>query len=438
MKFFGTDGIRGEVFKNIDHKIAFECGNALCKLKDNPKIILGKDTRVSGDYITMSFCLGAILGGATVVDVDICPSATVAYLAKNLGYDFGIVITASHNLPTHNGIKIFNENGQKLGDEYEERLENYIGDYVRKDIMQLGEYKKLPKLKQKYINFLKKSIKCDLSGLKIVLDCCHGASTEIAPKIFKRLGAKVLIINGSPDGRKINVRCGATDVAKLKIAVKNNKADVGFAFDGDSDRIIGVDEKGEEIDGDKIIFVVANYLKQHNILKNNLVVGTKLTNLGIQNALKDNKIDIKLADIGDKYVIEEMLKSGAVLGGEKSGHIIMSDYLQTGDGILCAVKLAEILKLSQKKFSELANVEIYPQICINCPVKDKYAVINNKNLDNFIKDIEAHCADKLSILVRKSGTENVIRIMVMGKNEILAKKYAQLLEQKVNEINQNL
>ncbi len=434
MTYFGTDGMRGEVFKSIDHKIAFDCGNALCNIKDNPKIIVGKDTRVSGDYITLAFCLGAILGGATVVDVDICPSAAVAYLTQNLGYDFGIVVTASHNPPTHNGIKIFSGKGQKLGDEYEKQLEKYFGNYIRKDVMRLGKYKKLPKIKQKYINFLKKTIKTELFGLKIVLDCCHGASTKIAPKLFKQLGAKVITINESPDGSKINVSCGATDVSKLKIAVKNNKADVGFAFDGDSDRVIAVDEKGEEVDGDKILYIIAKYMKNQYILKNNLVVGTKLTNLGIQNALNDNGIAVKLADVGDKYVIDEMIKSGGVLGGEKAGHIILSDYLKTGDGILCAVKLAEILKLSQKKFSELANVEIYPQISINCAVKNKDAVISNEQLNDMIRDIERVCAGKIYIVVRKSGTENVIRIMTMGKDEILATKYAKMIEQKVKEI----
>ena len=438
MRYFGTDGIRGKVFQEIDQNIAFDCGNALCKLTKNPKIVLGKDSRISGDFLTLAFSLGVISGGGIVEDVGICPTAGIAYLTKTLGYDYGVVISASHNPPDNNGIKIFNSKGQKLGDDVELELEKYFGEHIVVDAMHLGKFTSKPKLIKKYIQFLYNSVKKPLKNLKIVLDCCFGASTVVAPYVFKSLGADVFVINKKPDGEKINIKCGATDTTMLKRVVKEKKADLGLAFDGDSDRIIAVDELGTEVDGDKIIYLFALDKQKQGKLSKNVVVATKLTNLGVQNELESYGIKTILADIGDKYVIEEMLKNGAVIGGEKSGHIILLDYLPTGDGILCGLKLAEILKTESKKLSQLADVKLFPQYSIDCIVKDKNVVINNEKLKKQVEEIEKTAQGKSRVLVRKSGTEPKIRIMAESENEEFAKKCVNILENLVKDINNSL
>ena len=432
--YFGTDGIRGKVLEDIGHLLSFKCGNALNNLVKNPKVIIGRDSRKSGSYINLAFCLGVVTGGGSVDDVGICPTAGIAYLTKHLKYDFGVVISASHNPPDNNGIKIFNSQGQKLGEKLERKLESLFDKKCITDAISLGNYNQDVDLLKKYEFFLQNGVTNDLSSLKIVLDCCYGASCKIAPKVFKKLGAKVFVINNKFNGDKINVNCGATNVESLKKEVLRKKANLGLAFDGDSDRVIAVDEKGNEVDGDKILYLLANHLKKQNKLTNNLVVGTKLTNLGIQNKLKEKGIDIVLADIGDKYVVEEMITHNALLGGEKAGHIILSEYLLAGDGILTGIKIAEIMKKEQKTLSSLTNVEIYPQCSINCRVKDKDKIVSNMDLKNLVKDLENKVGNKARILVRKSGTEMLVRIMVESKDDNLAKELAKILEEKVKEI----
>lgn len=434
MGYFGTDGIRGKVLEDIGHELSFKCGNALNHLAKNPKVIIGRDSRKSGSYINLAFCLGVITGGGSVDDVGICPTAGIAFLTKHLGYDFGVVISASHNPPNNNGIKIFNSQGQKLGERRERELESLFDKKCIADAMCLGKYNQSIKLLKEYEKFLQSTITNDLSSLKIVLDCCYGASCKIAPKVFKKLGAKVTVINNELNGDKINVNCGATNVESLKKEVLRKKANLGLAFDGDSDRLIAVDELGNEVDGDKILYLLANNLKKKNELTNNLVIGTKLTNLGIQNKLKEKGIDILLTDIGDKYVIEEMMAQNAKLGGEKAGHIILSEYMLAGDGILTGIKIAEIMSKEKKTLSALTNVEIYPQCSINCRVKDKDKIVSDIGLKKLVKDLENKAGNKARILVRKSGTEMLVRIMVESKDSVLAKEFAKILEEKVKEI----
>lgn len=434
MGYFGTDGIRGKVLEDIGHELSFKCGNALNHLAKNPKVIIGRDSRKSGSYINLAFCLGVITGGGSVDDVGICPTAGIAFLTKHLGYDFGVVISASHNPPSNNGIKIFNSQGQKLGERRERELESFFDKKCIADAMCLGKYNQSIKLLKEYEKFLQSTITNDLSSLKIVLDCCYGASCKIAPKVFKKLGAKVTVINNELNGDKINVNCGATNVESLKKEVLRKKANLGLAFDGDSDRVIAVDELGNEVDGDKILYLLANNLKKKNELTNNLVIGTKLTNLGIQNKLKEKGIDILLTDIGDKYVIEEMMAQNAKLGGEKAGHIILSEYMLAGDGILTGIKIAEIMSKEKKTLSALTNVEIYPQCSINCRVKDKDKIVSDIGLKKLVKDLENKAGNKARILVRKSGTEMLVRIMVESKDSVLAKEFAKILEEKVKEI----
>ena len=434
MKYFGTDGIRGKIFEDVDHKIAFDCGNSLCALKSKPRIIIGKDTRLSNDYLTLAFSLGVLYGGGTVVDLGICPTPGVAYLTKHLGFDFGVMISASHNPPDNNGIKVFNSYGQKLGDILEQDLENHFGQYIKCEAMNLKNYIFNPKLVRKYIDFLQNSIDIDLKNLKIVLDCCHGASCKVAPTVFRKLGAKVFVINSKMDGEKINVNCGATNTRQLQESVKNHNADIGLAFDGDSDRLIAVDENGDEVDGDKIIYVLAKQLKKENKLKNDIVIGTLVTNLGIQKQLNKHSINIALANIGDKYVIEKMLETNSILGGEKSGHIILLNHLPTGDGILAGIQFAGVLKRNNCKFSALCDVKLYPQVNISIKVKDKDMIFEDKTLKQLIDEIESKNNQSVRVLVRKSGTEKVIRVMVESEDEKMANTYAKLLEKKVREI----
>ena len=437
MSFFGTDGIRGKVFKDINHQIAFDCGNALCKTKENVKIILGNDSRVSGDYLTLSFCLGVIYGGGSVDDVGLCPSAGVAYLTKALKYDYGVMISASHNPPDNNGIKIFASNGEKLGDEREKSLESKFGDYLIVDSMKLGKYVQKKNLVHKYEQFLIQAFDCDLSGVSIVLDCCFGASVRLAKNVFRKSGAKIKVINSIPCGTKINVSCGATNVTMLSKEVIKNHADLGLAFDGDSDRVIAVDENGEEVDGDKILYLLALDLKAKNKLKNNLVVGTVLTNLAIVEKLKEKNISMLLASVGDKYVMEQMKKNNSKLGGEKAGHIIISDYLDTGDGILAGIRLACVIKKQGMPLSKLLDINLYPQHSINIITENKDKIMSNEEFKKYVELMQNNNKN-FRILVRKSGTENLLRIMVEGKEEEKAKEIANIIKDKVIEIEKGL
>ncbi len=437
MKYFGTDGIRGKVFKDIDHKIAFDCGNALSKLKKSVKIILGKDSRVSCDYLALSFCLGVVFGGGEVDDVGICPSAGVAYLAKELNYDYGVMISASHNPPDNNGIKIFSNNGEKLGDKREEELEFNFKNYVKVDALHLGKCIQRKNLIKKYEKFLVQVIDNKLDGLKIVLDCCYGASVKVAKDVFKKSGAEIKVINGSLNGKKINVNSGATNTKMLAEKVVKERADLGLAFDGDSDRVIAVDEKGNEVDGDKIIYLLAKDLKEKNKLKNNTVVGTVLTNLAIVEKLEKENIKTILAPVGDKYVIEKMKENDVSLGGEKAGHIILSEYLNTGDGILAGIRLASILKEEKRALSKLIDITLYPQYSINYLTEKKDEIMLNTEFNNYIKKLQEENKN-LKILVRKSGTESLVRIMVEGRDEETTKEIANLIKEKVEKIEKGL
>ena len=401
MKYFGTDGIRGKVFKDIDHKIAFDCGNALSKLKKSVKIILGKDSRVSCDYLALSFCLGVVFGGGEVDDVGICPSAGVAYLAKELNYDYGVMISASHNPPDNNGIKIFSNNGEKLGDKREEELEFNFKNYVKVDALHLGKCIQRKNLIKKYEKFLVQVIDNKLDGLKIVLDCCYGASVKVAKDVFKKSGAEIKVINGSLNGKKINVNSGATNTKMLAEKVVKERADLGLAFDGDSDRVIAVDEKGNEVDGDKIIYLLAKDLKKKNKLKNNTVVGTVLTNLAIVEKLEKENIK------------------------------------NTGDGILAGIRLASILKEEKRALSKLIDITLYPQYSINYLTEKKDEIMLNTEFNNYIKKLQEENKN-LKILVRKSGTESLVRIMVEGKDEEKTKEIANLIKEKVEKIEKGL
>lgn len=427
--YFGTDGLRGKANEDLTFNLVYKVGNALTALKVNPKIIIGSDTRVSNSYFTIAIAGGAMSGGAEVIDLGIVPTAGVAYITKKLKADYGVVVSASHNGAEYNGIKIFSSKGYKIGDKEEERLERaFIHENVN-DFPNIGTYRQNFNAVKLYKEFLigiaEKALgKRGLKGKTIVLDCANGAAYKIAPEVFKKLGAKVIATSASKDGLKINDSCGALHPENLSKKVLKYKADMGFAFDGDSDRLIPVDENGNVLSGDQIIYGIAIYMKNRGLLKKNAVVGTRHTNVAIEKALAENKIELIRTDIGDKYVLEKLVENDLSIGGEQSGHIIFKDVHTTGDGILSAIEAAIVAVKENKKFSDLFNVKIYPQTNVDVVVDDKLRVINSEELDEAIADFNEKFKNSGRIMIRASGTEPKIRIMVESENESANKKIA--------------
>ena len=341
--FFGTDGLRGKVNEDLTQNIAYKIGNALSILKDNPKIIIGSDTRISNTYLSLSLASGAMSGGAKVIDVGVIPTAGVAYLVKTIKADYGIVISASHNSGEYNGIKVFDSDGYKLSDKEEERIERcFIREKIN-DFPNIGTYEQDFNLIKLYRNYLIERSERRLDGMTVVLDGAFGAAHRIAPEVFRKLGANVIASNCVNDGLKINQECGALYPDNLVKRVFRYKADIGFAFDGDADRLIAVDECGNVIDGDKIICALAKYFKKQGKLNKNVAVGTSHTNMAVEYELKKEGINLIRTDIGDKYVLAKLKEQGLSLGGEQSGHIIIKDLATTGDGILSAIIVANMI-----------------------------------------------------------------------------------------------
>jgi len=421
--YFGTDGIRGIVNNFLTPNLAFRCGNALAKKAlinfdkskyTKPLIVVGGDTRTSRNLIILSFCSGVLSGGVDVVDVGICPTPGVAFITKNIQASFGIVISASHNSAEYNGIKVFNGNGIKILDKEEELLEKDFEDIKLVNHKNIGIYKQNFKLTKIYKNHLLLSCSKKLSGLNVVLDCSNGASYKIAPDVFKSLGAKVYKHYCKNDGLNINNNCGALHTQNLQKLVKKHKADIGFAFDGDADRIITCDEKGNILDGDKILFVLATYLKSKNLLLNNTIVGTTHTNMGLEKQLKKQNITLLRTSVGDKYIINKLNQLNLNLGGESSGHIILKDFALTGDGVLTSIKIAEILLDAKKPLSQICCLKLYPQKNVDCIVQNKQKIIDSSVVKNCVSKNQNLLGNTGRIIVRSSGTEPKIRIMVEG------------------------
>jgi len=421
--YFGTDGIRGEYGKSLTPQLAFSVGNALTQIKQSPSVIIGCDTRVSSDILLLSVCSGILQGGGNAFSVKTIPTAGISYLSKD--FDFGIIITASHNPAQYNGIKIFNNVGQKLNDEEEEHLEEFLSSSYM--AAQCGRYIEDESLKQKYLDHLLSSTNTNLKNLKICLDASNGAGFEIAPLVFKKLGAETKIFNCTNNGKKINDNCGCLFIENLQKQVLKSEADVGFAFDGDADRVIAVDKNGDIFDGDKLLYILARHMQKNNSLNANSVVGTSQTNSGIAHALNRNKINLIRTDVGDKYVIEAMQKMNLNLGGEQAGHIIIKDFANTGDGILTAIKICEILKTENKTLSQFFDARLIPQINKNIVVKDKIKVMNNEQLTNLINKIANDFEPSGRILVRASGTEEKVRIMLEHPDIEKSQKYCEEL-----------
>ena len=440
-KYFGTDGIRGIAGESLTADLSFKVGKALGKLltekKEHPKVIIGRDTRISCDMIEQALTAGLTSTGVNVMTVGTIPTPAIAYLTKTIETDSGIMISASHNPYQDNGIKIFGPDGFKLTDDQELEIEHLIDNT---DEIKNASFEKIGKLysgnelTQKYVQHIKQSISGDLSGIKIALDCANGATTGVAPFIFGDLEADIETIGCKPNGININDNVGSTKIDTIANFVKENNVDLGFAFDGDGDRVLAVDSKGNIVDGDKIMFILAKHLKEQGELKDNMVVSTVMSNIGFYKAIEENGLQSVKTAVGDRYVVEEMRNNDYSLGGEQSGHIILMNYATTGDGILTAVKLADIIKTSGKSLEELAGeVSIYPQKLVNIKVIDKKSAMEDVEILAECEKVEEELEGNGRILLRASGTENLIRVMVEASSDELTDKYCEQVAKIVRE-----
>ena len=433
-KLFGTDGVRGIANSELTPRLAFQLGQAgayvLSKnAKHKPTILVGKDTRISGDMLSSALIAGILSSGANALIAGVVPTPAVSYLTRLHHADAGVVISASHNPAEFNGIKFFNADGFKLSDEIEDEIE----DILLKDTLlpvptgkDLGTYIHLPNGVGEYVSFALSTVDIDLSGMKIALDCANGASSVTSPKAIQRLGAKTIVIHNDPDGWNINDGCGSTHIESLQKCVVENHCDIGLAFDGDADRLLAVDELGNEVNGDQIMAICAIDMKKKGTLAKNTLVATVMSNLGLFLTGEEVGINIPKTKVGDRYVLEEMQKGGYNLGGEQSGHIIFLDHNTTGDGLISALQLLSVLKASGKRLSFLAAeaVTILPQALVNAHVKNenKATFMEDAEIKSAIAEVEAKFAGSGRVLIRASGTEPLVRVMIEGtdKDEIQA------------------
>ena len=440
-KYFGTDGIRGIAGESLTADLSFKVGKALGKLltekKEHPKVVIGRDTRISCDMIEQALTAGLTSTGVNVMTVGTIPTPAIAYLTKTIETDSGIMISASHNPYQDNGIKIFGPDGFKLTDEQELEIESLIDNSEQiknASFEKIGKLYGGSELSQKYVQHIKQSISGDLSNIKIALDCANGATTGVAPYIFGDLEADIETIGCQPNGININDNVGSTKIDTISAFVKENNVDVGFAFDGDGDRVLAVDANGNIVDGDKIMFILAKHLKEQGELKDNMIVSTVMSNIGFYKAIEENGLQSVKTAVGDRYVVEEMRNNNYSLGGEQSGHIILMNYATTGDGILTAVKLANIIKSTGKSLEELASeVSIYPQKLVNIKVIDKKAAMEDSEILAEYEKVEKELEGNGRILLRASGTENLIRVMVEASSDELTDKYCEQVAKIVRE-----
>jgi len=437
-RLFGTDGVRGVANQELTTELAYKIGRAGAyvlagELHHKPTIIIGKDTRISGDMLEASLISGICSVGANVIRAGVIPTPGIAYLTRLYKCDAGVVISASHNSFEFNGIKFFNNNGYKLPDAVEEEIEAIIfgekPDPENAKPEDVGCCIEKENCLEDYKKFLM-SIGNNLTGKKIAIDCANGASYKIASKVLEGLGAKVFVMGAEPNGININKNCGSTHIEGLQDFVKQNKADLGLAFDGDADRMLAIDENGEFVDGDKILMICGKHLKEQGKLKNNAIVGTVMSNLGFDIAGKEYGINIVRTKVGDRYVLEEMLDKGYILGGEQSGHVIFLEHNSTGDGILTAVNLLNVMNETNKPLSELAKVMVsYPQVTVNAKVTNerKKTYLEDEKVKNIIAETEKIFEGDGRVLIRPSGTEPLIRVMIEGKDQAF-------IEQKATEI----
>jgi len=430
-KYFGTDGIRGRVGDGVITpefvlKLGWAIGRVFAK-EHRSKILIGKDTRISGYMFESALQAGLSAAGVDIYLLGPMPTPAIAYLTRTFHAQAGIVISASHNPYHDNGIKFFSGEGTKLADDIEHEIEAMMDEpLVTVDSNLLGKAYRVDDAAGRYIEFCKSTIpsKVDLSGLKIVVDCANGATYHIAPEVFKELGAEVIAIGDQPDGLNINQKCGSTEPQSLQAAVLENKAALGIALDGDGDRLIMVDQKGQLVDGDELLFIIAKSQKRLGTGRTE-IIGTQMSNLGLEHALQRHDMKLHRANVGDRYVMQMMKKTGGIVGGESSGHIICLDKTSTGDGIVAALQVLAEIQQTGQSLSELSSAVIkYPQRLINVRVTKKIDLDNNSEVSEAIKALETKLGDEGRVLLRASGTEPVIRVMVEGRDATLTNQLA--------------
>ncbi len=446
-RLFGTDGVRGVANTELTCELAINIGRAaahvLTKRSENkPKILIGTDTRVSSNMLEMALAAGLCSVGADVVLVGFIPTPAVAYLTVNKNFDAGIMISASHNPCEYNGIKIFDSNGYKLPDAVEDEIEAIILDSSEE--LQMAEGGNLGRVFTRYdyvddyIEYIASTVDIKLDGLKIALDCANGSASVTAEKLFTKLGARCYMMSDRPNGVNINSNCGSTHLEQLTDFVNGNDVDLGLAFDGDADRCLAIDENGDLIDGDRLIAVFAKHMKSCGKLTNNAAVITVMSNIGFRKFATENDIDVVTTAVGDRYVLEEMIKSDYAIGGEQSGHIIFKEYATTGDGQLSGLQFAAVLAKTGKKASEVAEVmKVFPQVLVNITVaNDKKGLLKtDADITSAISAAEEELGESGRILVRASGTEPLIRVMLEGEDvhqiHRLAKSVAAVIEERI-------
>ncbi len=448
-RLFGTDGVRGIANEALSCERAMQIGRALgtvlsSRHKYRPKVLIGMDTRVSSPMLACAISAGLCSVGSDVVNLGVVPTPAVAYLVKKYRAKAGVMISASHNPYPYNGIKIFGDAGFKLSDELEEQIESIVLDNTPPcrpaAADQLGRYEDAPYALHDYVLYLSHTTETSLEGMRLVIDCANGAASTTAQALFEGLGAECILLSRTPDGININAACGSTDMAALRKEVLRQKADAGVAFDGDADRFLAVDEKGNEVDGDFIMAILALHLKELGRLKGNTVVGTVMTNYGFTKFCEREGIRYIAAKVGDRYVLEMLNQEGYVFGGEQSGHIIFREFATTGDGQLTAVQLLSHLKSTKKPLSELCRVmKKYPQTTVNIAAdqSDKINFFTDEEIKGILAEAEAHIGDSGRLVVRPSGTEPVIRVMVESESEAeteaIAEQTAKKIEQRLKE-----
>ncbi|MDD6528334.1 MAG: phosphoglucosamine mutase [Oscillospiraceae bacterium] len=428
-RLFGTDGARGVANSEISCELAMNIGKAAAMvLTENtnrkPKVLIGKDTRISGDMLECAISCGLCSVGADVMTLGVVPTPAVAYLVKKYGYDAAVMISASHNPCEYNGIKIFKSDGYKLPDALEEEIEAIILDEVDTPPVMLGgnvgRVRVCENTVKDYIEHLKLTVDVRFDKMKIALDCANGSASVSANELFSSLGAECHIICAEPNGININDNCGSTHIENLQKYVVENGLDAGFAFDGDADRMLAVDEHGEVVDGDKIIAICSEHMKAEGKLKNDTAVVTVMTNMGFSKFCEKNGIKTAVTKVGDRYVLENMLENGYSIGGEQSGHVIFLDYATTGDGQLTALQVLRVMKKTGKKLSELAScMTVYPQTMINVRVSNmgKARFKDDEEVKNAVEQAELQLGSSGRVLVRVSGTEPLVRVMLEGEDE---------------------
>lgn len=428
-RLFGTDGVRGVANSELTADLAYKLGKAGAyvlagEAKHAPRIIVGMDTRISGHMLEAALTAGICSVGAEAIIIGVIPTPAVAYLTRYYNADAGIVISASHNPFEFNGIKFFNSQGYKLPDSTEDQIEQLIKDGFAGIPVptgrEVGTRSTMESALEDYMAFLGRTIDCTFEGIKLAIDCANGASYKAAPTLLSRLGANVSVISSSPDGININKNCGSTHLGNLQKYVKETKADMGLAFDGDADRVLAVDENGCVVDGDRIMAIIGLDLKNRGLLAHDTIVATVMSNLGFDIMARDNGLKIAKTKVGDRYVLEEMLEKGYILGGEQSGHVIFLEHNTTGDGLLTALQLLKAVKTSGRKLSELAAVmQIFPQVLKNARVKNenKHKYLEDEIIASMCKELETEFHGEGRVLIRPSGTEPLVRVMIEGRDQ---------------------